>query len=115
MRTTRTLWGCKGRKLEELCLPTAAKDNKKCFYKYINNKRRAKENLHPLLDAGRRVVTKDKEKVEVLNAFFTSVFNSKTSCSPGTQLPEQEGRDREQNEAEWTISEGKWLVTCYTT
>lgn len=29
---------------------------------------------------------KDEEKVEVLNAFFTSVFNSKISCSPGSRL-----------------------------
>ncbi|KAK4819946.1 hypothetical protein QYF61_015846 [Mycteria americana] len=36
----------------ELNLATAIKDNKKCFYKYISNKRRAKENLHPLLDTG---------------------------------------------------------------
>ena len=36
----------------ELNLATAVKDSKKCCYKYISNKRRAKENLHPLLDAG---------------------------------------------------------------
>ncbi|KAK4818320.1 hypothetical protein QYF61_010782 [Mycteria americana] len=36
----------------ELNLATAIKDNKKCFCKYISNKRRAKENLHPLLDVG---------------------------------------------------------------
>ena len=36
----------------ELNLATALKDNKRCFFKYISNKRRAKENLHPLLDAG---------------------------------------------------------------
>ena len=35
----------------ELNLATAIKDNKKGFYKYISNNRRAKENLHPLLDA----------------------------------------------------------------
>ena len=34
----------------------------------------------------------------MLNAFFASVFNSKTS-SLGTQLPELEDRGREQNEA----------------
>ena len=42
---------------------------------------------------------KDEEKAEVLNAFIPSVFKSKTSCSPGTQLPELEDRDGKQNEA----------------
>ncbi|KAK4811142.1 LOW QUALITY PROTEIN: hypothetical protein QYF61_019773 [Mycteria americana] len=83
----------------EFNLATAIKDNKKCFYKYIHNKRRAKENLHLLLDAGGNIVTKDEEKAEVLNAFFASVFNSKTSCSPDTQPPELEDRDGEENEA----------------
>ncbi|KAK4832922.1 hypothetical protein QYF61_026565 [Mycteria americana] len=77
----------------ELNLATAVKDNKKCFYQCISNKRGAKENLHPLLDAGGNIVTKDEETAEVLNAFFASVFNSKTSCSPGTQPPELEDRD----------------------
>jgi len=44
-------------------------------------------------------MTKDEEKAEVLNAFFASVFNSKTSCSPGTQPPKLEDRDGEQSEA----------------
>jgi len=35
----------------ELRLATVVRDNKKCFYKYINTKKRAKENLLPLLDA----------------------------------------------------------------
>ena len=83
----------------ELNMVTAEKDNKKCFCKYISNKRRAKENLHPLLDVGGNIVTQAEEKAEVLNAAFASVFNGKTSCSWGIQPPELEDRDREQNEA----------------
>ncbi|KAK4832568.1 hypothetical protein QYF61_024186 [Mycteria americana] len=82
----------------EFNLATAVKDNKKCFYNYISNERRAKENLL-LVVGGKNIVAKDVEKAEVLNAFFASVFNSKTSCSPGTQTPELEDRDRQQNEA----------------
>ncbi|RMC20396.1 hypothetical protein DUI87_01245 [Hirundo rustica rustica] len=67
------------------------------FYKYINNKRRAKENLHSLLDTGRNIVTKDEEKAEVINTFFVSVFNSKTGYPQDNQLTELLDRDREQN------------------
>ena len=48
----------------ELHLATAIKDNKKCFHKYISSKWRDKENLHPLFDVGRNIVTKDEEKAE---------------------------------------------------
>jgi len=91
----------------ELNLATAVKDEKKCFYKYINNERRAKEKLHSLSDVGGNVVTKDEEMAEVFNAIFASVFNSKTSCSLGTQSPELEDRDGEKNEA--PIIEGEMV------
>jgi len=67
---------------------TVVRDNKKLFYKYINNKKRAKENLHPLLDEGGNIATKDEAKAEVLNAFFASVFSSQTGYSQGIQPPE---------------------------
>ena len=46
----------------ELRLATVARDNKKCFYKYINNKKRANERFHPLLDVRGNIVNKDEEK-----------------------------------------------------
>lgn len=61
----------------EFNLPAAIKDNKTCFYQYISNKRRSKENLHPLLEKGVNTVTKDEKRGEVLSAFFASVTNTK--------------------------------------
>ena len=50
-------------------------------------KKKAKEILHPLLDARGNIANKDEEKAEVLHAFFTSVFISQTSYSQGTLSP----------------------------
>ncbi|KAK4808042.1 hypothetical protein QYF61_017062 [Mycteria americana] len=83
----------------ELSQATAIKDNKNHFFKYISSKRRAEENLQPPVDRGGDTVTKHEEKAEVLNAFFASVFNSRANCSLGTQPPESEERDRDQNGA----------------
>ncbi|KAK4817096.1 hypothetical protein QYF61_027927 [Mycteria americana] len=59
------------------------------------------------------IVTKAEEKAEVLNAFFASDFNSKTSCSPGTQpLSWKTGTGSRMKPPE---PKGKWLATCYTT
>jgi len=58
----------------ELNLAAGVKRNKKLFYTYINSKRRTSENLHSLLDEAGNGITEDKEKAEVLNAFFTPGF-----------------------------------------
>ncbi|PKU46257.1 rna-directed dna polymerase from mobile element jockey- hypothetical protein [Limosa lapponica baueri] len=83
----------------ELNLATDVKDNKTCFYKFINNKRRIRENLPPLSDAEGNIVTKDEEKDEVLNAYFASVFSSGTSCSLDTQPHDLGDREGKQNES----------------
>lgn len=53
-------------------------DNEKCFYKYIINKKRDKENLNALLDMEGNTVTKDKEKAEGLDGFFVSSLTERS-------------------------------------
>lgn len=54
----------------ERSLAAKVKNISKYFYKYINSKRKPRQNLHPLLDdAEGNMVTKDQDKAEVLNAF----------------------------------------------
>ncbi|KGL80537.1 hypothetical protein N309_03760, partial [Tinamus guttatus] len=50
------------------------KNNKKKFFKYINSKKKSKENVGPLADGMGTLVTNNIEKAELLNAFFASVF-----------------------------------------
>ncbi|NXY20055.1 RTJK polymerase, partial [Atrichornis clamosus] len=81
----------------ELNLATSTKDNKKYFYKYVNSERKGKANLHSLLDAGGNLVTKDEEKAEVLNTFFTSTFKRRTGCPQDNCPPGLVHGVREQN------------------
>jgi len=81
----------------ELWLSTVVRDNKKGSDKYINNKKRAKESLHPLLDVRGNIANKGEEKAEVLNAFFASVFTSQAGYFQGSQPPVLEDRERVQN------------------
>ena len=46
------------------------KDNKKCFFKYGNSKRKTRENVGLLLNEVGTLVTEDTEKAGLLNAFF---------------------------------------------
>jgi len=69
-----------------------------CFYKYMNIKKRAKDSLHPLLEARGNIATKDEEKAEVLHSFFASAFSSQTGYSQGSQPPVLED-----GEGEWNV------------
>ena len=74
----------------ELNLAKEIKNNKKGFIKYVNSKRKARENVGPILSEGGALVTGDAEKAEILNAFFASVFSERA-------LP-QESRNLEVDE-----------------
>ncbi|CAM4592414.1 unnamed protein product [Caretta caretta] len=63
----------------ELQLARDIKSKKKGFFRYVGNKKKAKESVGPLLNEGGNLVTEDVEKANVLNAFFASVFTNKVS------------------------------------
>ncbi|CAM4607923.1 unnamed protein product [Lepidochelys olivacea] len=63
----------------ELQLVRDVKSNKKGFFRYVGNKKKAKESVGPLMNEGGNLVTEDVEKANVLNAFFGSVFTNKVS------------------------------------
>ena len=62
----------------ELNLVKELKDNKKGIFKYVDSKRKIRENMGPLLSETHALITGDSEKMEILNSFFASVFNAKT-------------------------------------
>ncbi|KAK4809167.1 hypothetical protein QYF61_006425 [Mycteria americana] len=66
----------------ELNLARDANNNKKGFYRYINQKRKAKESVPPLLNKNGDLASTDEEKAEVLNDFFASVFSGNRSPHP---------------------------------
>ncbi|GAB0179901.1 hypothetical protein GRJ2_000455400 [Grus japonensis] len=73
----------------DLKLASVASDNKKGFFKYVNSKRRSKENIGPILVEVGHLTNRDEEKVEAFNAIFASVFNN-TDRSWAAQFPESE-------------------------
>jgi len=48
--------------------------NKKGFYRYVGQKRQAKESIPPLINEKGELATTSMEEAEVLNEFFASVF-----------------------------------------
>lgn len=78
----------------ELKLASTVVDNKKAFVKYVNSKRRTKENIDLLLDEVGHLTNKDGDKAETINAFLASVFNTNDEPwvegpHPGSQISSQ--------------------------
>ncbi|KAK4827625.1 hypothetical protein QYF61_019835 [Mycteria americana] len=71
---------------------TNTQDNKKGFLKYVNSKRRSKENIGPILVEDGHLINRDEEKPEAFNAFFASVFNN-TDRPWAVRSPESEDHE----------------------
>lgn len=89
----------------QLYLAKDIKDNKKGFFKYINN-RKTRENVSPLLKGDGTMVTEDAEKAEKLNAFLASVFNA--NASPQEPLI-QETREKAWRKEVFPLIEEDWV------
>ena len=77
-----------------------SKATRKVFFKWISSKRKAKENVGPLLNGAGDLATQGMEEAEVLNTFFTSVFTSKTSL--------RESKDLETRRKVWSKKTCPW-------
>jgi hypothetical protein len=67
-------WACRKSKRDfEVRIAHESKKNPKAFYNYANSKMKVKAGIADL-DTGTSKATTDKQKAEVLNTFFTSVF-----------------------------------------
>lgn len=66
------------------------KDNKKGFFRLINNMK-TRENMGGLLKEAGNLMTKGIKKGNVLNAFFTSDFTGKV-CLHHSPAPEANGK-----------------------
>ena len=82
----------------ELNLVRDVKNNKKTFYRYIGQKRQAEMGIPSLVNLKGELASTDKEKAEVLNEFFASVFtggqDSSLSHVPEPCTPKPPGGDQ---------------------
>jgi len=72
----------KAKVLIELNLARDVKGNKKSFYSYVSDERKAGKNMGPLWKEMGDLVTQDMEKAEVFNDFFASVFIASAPATP---------------------------------
>lgn len=77
----------------ELNLTRNVKVNKKISCKYMGGKSKIWKNVSLLLNELWDLVTQDNENVKLPNAFFASVFTSKTGLQE-PQVPGTEGKPR---------------------
>jgi len=78
----------------EFNLARDIKENKKKFYRYISDKRKAREEVGSHRKETGDVVMEGMEKAEVLSDFFSSVFTNR--CSSYTaQVAESNGKNLE--------------------
>ncbi|KFZ67293.1 hypothetical protein N338_10186, partial [Podiceps cristatus] len=63
----------------ELNLARNTKNSKKGFYRYLNQKRKVKENVRALTNENGELVLTHGEKAEILKSFFASVFTGNRS------------------------------------
>ncbi|KAJ7412894.1 rna-directed dna polymerase from mobile element jockey-like [Pitangus sulphuratus] len=61
-------------------------EDKKGFYEYVADKTKTRKNVGTFLNEMGDLATWSMEKVEVLNAFFASVFTSNTSLQESQDL-----------------------------
>lgn len=78
----------------ELNLAKDAK-NIRGFHRYINQKKKTKETVHPMVIKMGELVTTGMEKADVLNIFFASFFTGNHS-SHFSQVPKPQGREWEE-------------------
>ena len=62
------------KKCHEKKVASQTKTNPKSFWKYVNSKRKCKENVAGLQREDGSLATSDKEKADLLNNFFSSVM-----------------------------------------
>ena len=72
----------------EKAIAREAQHNPKAFYAYANSKMKTKEGVADLLDEEGKTITNNKEKANILNNFFCSVFTEENI----KDMPECEDR-----------------------